>query len=77
MTLGPFQILIIALVLLVLFGRGRISEMMGDIGKGVKSFRSNLDDEPAQPVPAASLEGPGDAAEVVAEPLPARDHTYK
>ena len=44
MTLGPFQILIIALVILVLFGRGRISEMMGDFGKGVKSFRRNLAD---------------------------------
>jgi sec-independent protein translocase protein TatA len=73
-TIGPFQILIIALVLLVLFGRGRISDMMGDIGKGVKTFRRNLEDEPA---PLASLEGPGDAAEAAAEPLPARDQTYK
>ena len=50
MSLGPFQILIIALVILVLFGRGRISDMMGDFGKGVKSFRQGLteEDTPAQ-----------------------------
>jgi len=47
---GLFQILIIALIILVLFGRGRISEMMGDFGKGVKSFRKGLsdDDEPGK-----------------------------
>jgi sec-independent protein translocase protein TatA len=49
-SIGPFQILIIALVILVLFGRGRISDMMGDFGKGVKSFRQGLteEDKPAQ-----------------------------
>lgn len=45
MNIGPVQILIIALVILILFGRGRISEMMGDFGKGVKSFRKGLADE--------------------------------
>ena len=50
MSIGPFQILIIALVILVLFGRGRISDMMGDFGKGVKSFRQGLteEDKPVQ-----------------------------
>jgi len=49
-NIGPFQILIVALVVLVLFGRGRISEMMGDFGKGVKSFRQGLsDDDKAAP----------------------------
>ena len=38
MSLGPWQLIIIAIVILVLFGRGRISEMMGDFGKGIKSF---------------------------------------
>ncbi len=48
MSVGPFQIVIILLVLVVLFGRGRISEMMGDFGKGVKSFRRGLgEDDPA------------------------------
>jgi sec-independent protein translocase protein TatA len=44
-NIGPVQILIIALVILILFGRGRISEMMGDFGKGVKSFRKGLSEE--------------------------------
>ncbi|WP_305098185.1 twin-arginine translocase TatA/TatE family subunit [Croceibacterium aestuarii] len=77
MNVGPFQILIIALVILVLFGRGRISEMMGDFGKGVKSFRKGLndDDEPAKPAqPAQRIEGP--AAEAKAgETQPTSDKT--
>lgn len=61
MNIGPFQILIIALVILVLFGRGRISEMMGDFGKGVKSFRQGLNEEDSKTNPPASpqrIEGP-------------------
>ena len=56
MNVGPFQILIIALVVLVLFGRGRISEMMGDFGKGVKSFRQGLNDEDKPAAPPAQIE---------------------
>ncbi|WP_144097678.1 twin-arginine translocase TatA/TatE family subunit [Croceicoccus sediminis] len=45
MNVGPWQLIIIALVILVLFGRGRISEMMGDFGKGIKSFKQGMNDE--------------------------------
>ncbi len=46
--MGSFSLvhwIIVALVVLVLFGRGRISEMMGDFGKGIRSFRKGLTDE--------------------------------
>jgi len=45
------HLLLLALVVLVLFGRGRISEMMGDFGKGIKSFKQGMADEsqPASP----------------------------
>jgi len=46
-SIGPFQILVIALVILVLFGRGRISGLMGEVGNGVNRFREGLaEDEP-------------------------------
>ncbi len=51
MNVGPWQLLIIALVILVLFGRGRISEMMGDFGKGIKSFKKGMSDEADKPAP--------------------------
>jgi len=68
MSLGPWQLIIIALVILVLFGRGRISEMMGDFGKGIKSFKKGMSEEEASssssPAPAAQLESkPAESAE--------------
>ena len=46
---------VVALVILVLFGRGKISETMGDFGKGIKSFKKGLGEEekatPATPPP--------------------------
>ena len=45
--------IIVALILLLLFGRGRISEMMGDLAKGIKSFKQGLaeDEKPAAAPP--------------------------
>jgi sec-independent protein translocase protein TatA len=41
--LGPLEIVIILAVILLLFGgRGKISAMMGDMAKGIKSFRRGL-----------------------------------
>lgn len=52
MNVGPWQLIIIALVILVLFGRGRISEMMGDFGKGIKSFKKGMSDDSESTPPA-------------------------
>ena len=59
------HLLILALVVLVLFGRGRISEMMGDFGKGIKSFKAGINedaDHPAGPPPAQITAMPPAAA---------------
>lgn len=40
-----WQLLIVGALVLILFGRGRISEMMGDVGKGIKSFKKGLNEE--------------------------------
>ena len=44
-----FQILIVVVLLVLLFGRGKISELMGDVAKGIKSFKKGMaeDDDPA------------------------------
>jgi len=45
MALGPWQILIVVVLLLLLFGRGgKISSIMGDMGKGITSFKKGLKD---------------------------------
>jgi len=64
MSLGPWQLIIIALVILVLFGRGRISEMMGDFGKGIKSFKQGMNEEESNASkPSQRIEGPAPDAQ--------------
>ena len=48
MGISFWQILIVVALLVILFGRGKISELMGDVAKGVKSFKKgiNEDEEP-------------------------------
>ncbi len=54
MALGPWQILLVLVLVLLLFGgRGKISSIMGDLGKGITSFRKGLkDDEDKESDPA-------------------------
>jgi len=40
---------IVGLVVMLLFGRGKISEMMGDVAKGIKAFKKGMSDEDAAP----------------------------
>jgi sec-independent protein translocase protein TatA len=39
--------IIVGIVVMLLFGRGKVSELMGDVAKGIKSFKKGMaDDEP-------------------------------
>ena len=58
--MGGFSLwhwLVVIILVLLLFGRGRISDMMGDIGKGLKSFKQGLsEDEQAKPADPKAIE---------------------
>ena len=66
--MGSFSIwlwLIVLLVVLVLFGKGRVGDIMGEFGKGIKSFKKGIADEEsdanakaAAAKPVHTLEGP-------------------
>ncbi len=53
--MGGFSLwhwLIVGIIILLLFGKGRFSDMMGDVAKGLKSFKKGMsedDDKPAEP----------------------------
>jgi len=54
MALGPWQILIVLVLVVLLFGgKGKISSIMGDMGKGITSFKQGLKDEVADVKDAA------------------------
>lgn len=42
--LGVPGLILIAVVVLVLFGRGKISSMMGEVGKGITAFKKGVED---------------------------------
>lgn len=60
--MGGFSLwhwLIVGILVLLLFGKGRFSDMMGDVAKGLKSFKKGLseDEEATQAPPVQHIEG--------------------
>ena len=46
MSIGIWQIAIVVILVVLLFGRGKISSLMGDVAKGIKSFKKGMSDNP-------------------------------
>nr|WP_110805746.1 twin-arginine translocase TatA/TatE family subunit [Rhodobacter viridis] len=40
--MSPLQLIVIAVVVLVLFGRGKVAGLMGEVGKGITSFKKGM-----------------------------------
>ncbi len=51
-----FQLVLVVILAVVLFGRGKISDVMGDFAKGIKSFKKGLSDDPDDPVPPKAID---------------------
>lgn len=69
--MGGFSMMhwvIVALVILVLFGRGKISETMGDFGKGIKSFRKGMAEEADKTATPPAAQIPAQAADATPAP---------
>ena len=45
MSIGIWQVVLILLIVLIIFGAGKLPKVMGDVAKGVKSFKSGLKDD--------------------------------
>lgn len=78
--MGGFSLwhwLIVGLVILLLFGKGRFSDMMGDVAKGLKSFKKGMtEDEETPPARRIADERTVEATpapSATAEPAPAPD----
>jgi sec-independent protein translocase protein TatA len=53
-NMGPAGLLLIAVVVLVLFGRGKVAGLMGEVGKGITSFKRGLNEGKAEIESAAA-----------------------
>ncbi len=56
MSIGIWQVVIIAVIVVLLFGRGKISELMGDVAKGIKSFKKGLAEDESEGETAKTIE---------------------
>jgi len=69
---SPIHIIIVLLLIVLLFGAGKVSNLMGDVAKGIKSFKKGMaeDDPPAPAEPARRIatEQPLDARPIPAPP---------
>ena len=48
MSIGFWQIAIVVILVVLLFGRGKISSLMGDVAKGIKSFKKGMATDPSE-----------------------------
>jgi len=54
MSIGFWQIAIVVVLVVLLFGRGKISDLMGDVAKGIKSFKKGMKDPTQDKVDSSS-----------------------
>jgi sec-independent protein translocase protein TatA len=55
MSIGIWQVVLILLIVLVIFGAGKLPSVMGDLAKGVKNFKAGLKDEDEAPSQKAQI----------------------
>lgn len=70
-----WQIAIVVVLVVLLFGRGKISALMGDVAKGIKSFKKGMAEDPAEPEKVAreAEDRSGDSAVDVTPTTPKKD----
>jgi sec-independent protein translocase protein TatA len=76
MSIGIWQVVLILLIVLILFGAGKLPKVMGDIAKGVKNFKSGMKEDDEDDKRAISSD-PAVEQAGVAEPALKRDEAAK
>lgn len=81
MGLSIWQLLIILLIVVLLFGAGKIPRLMGDVGKGIRSFRSGLkegeEEEADEQAQARTLDRDRDTTRADTTSTPRNDETAR
>jgi sec-independent protein translocase protein TatA len=84
MSIGIWQVVLILLIVLIIFGAGKLPKVMGDVAKGIKSFKTGLKDDEEETTPAEAprvvhTNTPPPAAPTATHPVPTGsttvDHT--
>jgi sec-independent protein translocase protein TatA len=76
MSVGFWQVVLILVIVLVIFGAGKLPRVMGDLAKGIKSFKAGIKDEEEAP-PSITVERPATTGATPGAAQPAADATLK
>ena len=76
MSIGIWQVVLVLLIVLILFGAGKLPKVMGDVAKGVKNFKSGMKEDDEDEKRAIGAD-PADDRAGVAEPALNRDEAAK
>ena len=55
MSPSIWQIAVVVVLIVLLFGRGKISSLMGDVAKGIKSFKKGMSSDPVDDEPPKNI----------------------
>jgi len=66
MSIGVWQIVLILAIVLIIFGAGKLPRVMGDMGKGIRSFKAGINEKDDEEAGNASI-GNNTSASVSAE----------
>jgi sec-independent protein translocase protein TatA len=77
MSIGIWQVVLILLIVLILFGAGKLPKVMGDVAKGVKNFKAGLKDEDDDETKAITAETEPRAGQATVDAGLKRDEAAK
>ena len=69
MSIGIWQVVLILLIVLILFGAGKLPKVMGDVAKGVKNFKAGLKDDDSADEDKKAIEADAHPGHAEASPL--------
>ena len=75
MSIGVWQVVLILVIVLIIFGAGKLPRVMGDVAKGVKNFKAGMKDEDEAAAESAKQIDEGEAP--IATARSSKDETAK
>jgi sec-independent protein translocase protein TatA len=72
MSIGIWQVVLVLLIVVILFGAGKLPKMMGDVAQGVKNFKAGLRDDEEKQVLNSDAGQPGVAESGLKRDEPAK-----
>jgi sec-independent protein translocase protein TatA len=77
MSIGIWQVVLILVIVLILFGAGKLPKVMGDVAAGVKNFKKGIKDEDDDKSTKSLSESTGDHEVTIERPSTVKDEAAK